>query len=86
MGTKHNQTGALPPFDTDEVEALLAAAASQAVFALGLVRMLTLLPLYDPALDEVERDLAAVQQSLFEAQRLLAESQALTAGEGGGRS
>jgi hypothetical protein len=53
------------------VEATVRAAGAEAAFALGLVRVLTLLPLHDPALDEVEQRLAVVWESLLELRRLI---------------
>lgn len=51
-------------------------AASELALALGLIRLLTLLPLYDGALDEVEEHLAAGWDALRELQRLLEDAAA----------
>jgi hypothetical protein len=84
MGTPHESTsGATLFLNPGDVEARLEVAAVECVYALGLVRVLTLLPLCDPALDEVEHRLAAVQTAVFDARRLFAEARALAeAGEG----
>jgi hypothetical protein len=44
--------------------------------SLGLVRVLTLLPLYDGTLDEVEQHLGSCWESLLELRRLLEEAEA----------
>jgi hypothetical protein len=83
MGTPYNQIDSL---DVDEVEATIVSATTEAAIALGLVRVLTLLPFHDPALDEVEGRLAAAWQSLIEVRVLLAENRATSSGrQGGGR-
>jgi DMSO/TMAO reductase YedYZ heme-binding membrane subunit len=55
----------------DTIYKCLANAAAEAALALGLVRVLTLLPLYDTSLDELERHLAQTWESLLELKRLL---------------
>lgn len=66
--------------DGESNETLIRTAAAEVALALGLIRVLTLLPLYDGTLDEVERHLAAGWESLLQVQRQLRE-----AAEAGGR-
>jgi hypothetical protein len=58
------------------IESAARSAASELALALGLIRVLTLLPLYDGTLDQVERHLAAGWETLRELQRLLEEAAA----------
>jgi hypothetical protein len=60
----------------DAIESAARSAASELALALGLIRVLTLLPLHDGALDEVERHLAAGWEALRELQRLIEEATA----------
>jgi hypothetical protein len=53
------------------VEAALRTASAEIAFALGLIRVLTLLPLYDGTLDDVERHLASSRESLLQLLREL---------------
>lgn len=55
-------------------DALIRTAAAEVALALGLIRVLTLLPLYDGTLDEVEQHLAAGWESLLQLQRQLREA------------
>jgi len=76
MGTNNDDraTCAASPREYEEAgAALLTAAATDAALALGLVRVLTLLPLYDPALGEIEQRIAAVHANLIEVRRLAVE-------------
>lgn len=64
-----------PPFSptVDTIRGCIANAAAGSALALGLVRVLTLLPLYDASLDEIEHHLARAWESLLELKRLLEE-------------
>ena len=59
----------------DVLRGSLTTATSEIALALGLVRVLTLLPLYDASLDQIERHLAETWQSLLELKRLLDDEQ-----------
>jgi hypothetical protein len=60
----------------NSIESAARSDASELALALGLIRVLTLLPLYDGTLDEVERHLAASWEALRELQRLLEDATA----------
>jgi hypothetical protein len=60
--------------DGESSDTLIRTAATEVALALGLIRVLTLLPLYDGTLDEVEHHLAAGWESLLQLQRLLRET------------
>lgn len=57
----------------DELGQRLVGAAVDLGTALGMIRVLTLLPLFDPALTEVEALMARSWESLREARLLLEE-------------
>lgn len=48
-----------------EIRIRLTLISSQAAVALGLLRVLTLLPIHDPALDEIEEHMADVWESVL---------------------
>ena len=54
-----------------ELDRRLAGATADLATALGLVRVLTLLPLHDPSLSEMEARLARSWEQLREARRLI---------------
>lgn len=89
MGNPCNPVGAGctegPLGHVTEAESRVAAATTDVALALGLVRVLTLLPLHDPALDEVERHLAAAWDSLLELRRSVADRHALASGPRSGQ-
>jgi hypothetical protein len=58
------------------IDSAARSASSELALALGLVRVLTLLPLYDGALDEVENHLAAGWEAVRELQRLIEDATA----------
>jgi hypothetical protein len=64
--------------DLGVVHSHLAQATSKTALALGLTRVLTLLPLHDPALEEVERYLADAWNALLDLRRILEEQQTLS--------
>jgi len=67
-----------PVFNSSpDVDRTLTAASADLGTALGLVRVLTLLPLFDPALSEVEALLARSWEALREARRLMNEERSL---------
>ena len=70
MGQKSRRNLSLVTGDGETEETLTRTAAAEVALALGLVRVLTLLPLYDGTLDEVEQHLAAGWDSLLQLQRL----------------
>ena len=81
--TEHQQ-GSCPTLD--RIRGDLAAVSAEAALALGLIRVLTLLPFYDLSLEEVERHLAAVWNSLIEIRELLdCDETAACNGEGADR-
>jgi hypothetical protein len=57
--------------DATELDRRLAATTADIATALGLVRVLTLLPLYDASLGEIEARLARGCEQLREARRLI---------------
>jgi hypothetical protein len=84
MGDSHDQNqrqGVTAALGAKAVEAAVGTASAEIAFALGLIRVLTLLPLYDGALDDVERHLAASWESLLQLRRALED-----AVESGGRA
>jgi hypothetical protein len=60
---------------TDEVDPALRRAITELAAALGLVRVLTLLPVYAGTLDEVEVHLAAGWEAVNEVRRVVADAQ-----------
>jgi hypothetical protein len=54
---------------TDEVDPALRRAITELAPALGMVRVMTLLPLHDGALDLLELHLAAVWEAVNEVRR-----------------
>jgi hypothetical protein len=66
-----------------ELETKLADARVELALALGIVRVLTLLPLHDPSLGEIERHVAKAWESLLDVRRSLADERAIDlSGEG----
>lgn len=61
----------------------LGQATADLALALGLTRVLTLLPLYDPALDEVERHLAKAWSALLELRRVIEDNATVSRSRGG---
>ena len=57
--------------DATELNRWLAGATADLATALGLVRVLTLLPLYDPSIGEMEARLARSWEQLREARQLI---------------
>ena len=70
MGNHSRRNLSLVSGDGESSETLIRTAAAEVALALGLIRVLTLLPLYDGTLDEVEQHLAAGWESLLQLQRL----------------
>jgi hypothetical protein len=62
------------------LQSRIAEATAEAALALGLVRILTLLPLYDEALNEVEQHLAQSWAALLELRRLLEDDRVMSSG------
>jgi len=62
------------------VEDELAEVTADLALALGLIRVLTLLVLHDPALNEIERRLARGLEGIGEARRLISESAHIVGG------
>lgn len=88
MGTPQDSgaSSATLVLNAAEVEAKLDEAFAETVFALGLVRVLTVLPFYDPALEEIEYRLATALESLLVLRRLVADARVLAnRGAGSGR-
>jgi hypothetical protein len=71
-----NKNVSLSLVPSDSVERVISAATSELALALGLVRILTLLPLYDGTLDEVESHLAAGWEAVRELRRLIDDATA----------
>ena len=71
-----NKNVSLSLVPTDAAERVISAATSELALALGLVRVLTLLPLYAETLDEVETHLAAGWEAVRELQRLIEDATA----------
>jgi len=69
---KHNASPGV--VSTDEVDPALRHAITELAAALGLVRVLTLLPVYDGALDELELHLAAGWEAVNEVRRTVADA------------
>jgi hypothetical protein len=60
----------------NDLDGYLSAVALELGTSLGLIRVLTLLPLFDPALSEVESRLARSWDALRKARRLIADQSA----------
>jgi hypothetical protein len=69
MDDDHDKTPIL--IDATELDSRLAATTADLATALGLVRVLTLLPLYDATLGEIEARLARGCEQLREVRRLV---------------
>lgn len=69
MNDRANHTPIL--IDAAELDRRLAGATADLATALGLVRVLTLLPLYDASLGEMEARLARSWEQLREARQLI---------------
>jgi hypothetical protein len=73
--------------DSDHVaEAIrheLRQATADLALALGLTRVLTLLPLCDPAVDEVERHIAHAWNALLELRRVIEDGETVSHRRGG---
>ena len=71
-----NKNFSLSLVPSDSVERVIGTATSELALALGLVRVLTLLPLYDGTLDEVESHLAAGWEAVRQLGRLIEDATA----------
>ena len=86
MGNKSRGNLSLVSGDGESAETLIRTAAAEVAVALGLIRVLTLLPLYDNALDDVEQHLATGWDSLLQLRRLVeCDEVARCPSEGGDR-
>jgi hypothetical protein len=84
MGNQSRKNLSLVSSDGESAETLIRTAAAEVAVALGLIRVLTLLPLYDSALGEAEQHLATGWDSLLQLRRLLeADEVARCPSEGG---
>jgi hypothetical protein len=68
------QNDSLGLVSTDEVDPALRRAITELAPALGLVRVMTLLPLHDAALDLLELHLAAVWEAVNEVRRAVEDA------------
>jgi hypothetical protein len=67
MNTHSTSPSTPVQFDGFDLDGLLSGAIADLALALGLVRVLTLLPLYDSSLDELERQLAHSLDEVWQA-------------------
>jgi hypothetical protein len=87
MGSLHDNLAGGPTFrlEADELQAPLDAASTEAVLALGLVRVMSLMPFHDPALDELEQHIANIWNSVLELRRVVTDARVLACRERRGR-